>query len=136
MRPEIDCGRFPIKRVVGESVEVEADIFGDGHDVVRAVLKYRADDQSDWQEVPLEPLVNDQWRGSFLVDRVGCWQYTVEAWIDRFQSWHRDFLKRVAAAQVAYVDLLIGAELVEAAAEGANGNDRTRLIEWSTQFAG
>ncbi len=134
VRPEIECGRFPIKRVVGESVEVEADIFGDGHDVVRAVLKYRADDQSDWQEVPLEPLVNDQWRGSFVVDRVGRWQYTVEAWIDRFQSWHRDFLKRVAAAQVAYVDLLIGAELIEAAAEGAKGNDRTRLVEWSTQL--
>ena len=130
VRPEVEGGRFPIKRVVGESVEVEADIFGDGHDVVRAVLKFRGDGESDWQEVPFEPLVNDHWRASFPVDHIGCWQYTVEAWTDRFQSWHRDFLKRFAASQVAHVDLLTGAELVEEAAGRAAGDDRTHLMEW------
>ncbi|HEY0788691.1 MAG TPA: maltotransferase domain-containing protein, partial [Thermoanaerobaculia bacterium] len=63
--PEIDCGRFPVKRVPGEPVVVEADIFADGHDVLAAILLYKADGDRDWMRVPMEALVNDRWRGAF-----------------------------------------------------------------------
>ncbi|MGH2706896.1 MAG: maltotransferase domain-containing protein, partial [Actinomycetota bacterium] len=83
--PEIDAGRFPIKRTVGERVIVEADIFADGHDALTAVLRYRrAGDR--WQELPMAPLDNDRWRGTFAVSRLGRYHYTVKAWIDRFGS--------------------------------------------------
>ena len=148
--PQVDAGRFPIKRVVGESVTVEADVFGDGHDAVTAVLRYRfvesrpdgesgqagdpRQDADRWQEVPMVPLVNDRWRGRFTVDHIGTWQYTVVAWVDRFLTWHHDLQKRVAAKQVTAVDLAIGAELVDSAAQRAAGDDRQRLVQWAQRL--
>lgn len=129
VRPEIAAGRFPIKRVVGERVVVEADVFGDGHDAVAAVLRYRADGDR-WQEAHMLPLVNDRWRAEFTVDRIGTWHYTIVAWIDQFLTWHHDLKKRVTAKQVTSVDLAIGAELVESAVERAEGDDRERLAHW------
>ena len=138
--PEIDGGRYPIKRIVGQTVLVEADIFTDGHDVISGVLQYRHVDESrssdrkpdegDWQEVPLEFLVNDHWRAEFPVERVGRYEYGLLAWIDRFLSWHRDFQKRVAAGQDVSIDLRIGAELVHAAAEESPADVRDRLGTW------
>ncbi len=130
VRPQIDGGRFPIKRVVDDEVTVEADIFVDGHEVLRAVLKYRLDSESTWQETAMEPLVNDGWRSSFRVDREGTYLYTVEAWVDQFGSWHRDFRKRVLANQAAPIDLQTGAQLVEAVMPRAEETDRRRLEEW------
>ena len=99
--PEIDGGRFPIKRTVGEQVEVAADIFADGHDTLAAVVRYRRVGQSfqldkeagqagkpdlrgDWQEVPMAELGNDRWLGRFQVTDLGRYEYTLEAWIDHF----------------------------------------------------
>src|SRR5215510_4082475 len=70
VKPEIDCGRFPAKRTVGETMTVEADIFADGHDALLAVLLHRKERASTWTETPMQPLVNDQWRGTFEVDEV------------------------------------------------------------------
>lgn len=129
--PEIDCGRFPIKRRVGEKVIVEADAFTDGHDAVSCVLLYRSGSASDWAEVEMEPLGNDRWRGEFVVTELGHAEYTVQAWVDRFKSWRRDFAKRVEADQDVSVDLLIGANLVAAAAERARGADAARLSSYA-----
>ncbi|GIX47338.1 MAG: hypothetical protein KatS3mg131_1549 [Candidatus Tectimicrobiota bacterium] len=71
VKPEIDSGRFPIKRTVGEEVVVEADIFADGHDVLAAVLRYRPGHAAAWQETPMAPLVNDRWRGPLYRRRAG-----------------------------------------------------------------
>lgn len=65
VRPEIDCGRFPIKRVKGDVVEVEADVFADGHDDIRCCVLYRREGEREWKEVPMEAVGNDRWRGSF-----------------------------------------------------------------------
>jgi starch synthase (maltosyl-transferring) len=119
--PEVDGGRYPIKRVAGDSVVVEADIFTDGHDVLHCVLLYRAASESSWSEVSMTFLTNDRWRGSFTVADVGEYRYTVQAWVDRFKTWQRDMEKRIAAGQNVTVDLLIGAELVEAATRRASG---------------
>ena len=119
--PEIEDGRFPIKRVVGGRVVVTADIFTDGHDAVSAVLLYRRSGDSEWVEVPMVPEVNDRWHGSFTVLEVGEYEYTLQAWIDHFESWRSGFIKKVEAGQDISVDILIGAKLVdEVAARAAN----------------
>jgi starch synthase (maltosyl-transferring) len=127
VRPEIDCGRFPIKRVIGERVVVEANIFADGHDAITGVLLYRHERERRWREVPLEERVNDRWRASFEADRLGRYHYGLTAWIDPFKSWRRDMVKRIAAGQDIAVDLKIGAALVAEAADRAKGSARRQL---------
>ncbi len=118
--PEIDCGRFPIKRVVGEAVVVEADVFADGHDVLAAALLHRREGEEAWSERPMAPLGNDRWRAAFPVTDLGRYRYTVAGWVDRFASWRRDLEKRLAAGQEVAVDLAIGAELLRRAAGRAS----------------
>jgi len=125
--PQIDCGRFPVKRTVGEALTVEADAFTDGHDVIACVLLVRREDEDDWREVPMEPLVNDRWRARVILDAPGRWLYSMEAWVDRFESWRRDLVKRIDAGQDVTVDLQIGAGLLRDAASRAATDDRARL---------
>ena len=125
--PEIQSGRFPIKRTIGEDVEVTADIYADGHDVLRAVLLHRPVSQRDWEEVPMQPLVNDRWQAKFVVSAEGIHLYTLKAWLDPFQSWSRGFSKKLEAGQDISLDLLTGVQLVQAAAKRASGEDAERL---------
>src|SRR5207249_9724742 len=106
VHPEIDCGRFAIKRTIGEAVVVEADIFSDGHDLVDAVLLHRKEGDRTPAETPMVALGNDRWRGAFAVDTVGRYRYTLRAWVDRFGTWRRDLQKRVEAGQDVGIDLL------------------------------
>lgn len=129
--PQIDGGLFPIKRTIGEMVIIEADIFTDGHDAVVAYLHHRHQDEEAWRQTPLRPLVNDRWCAQFPAERLGRYLYTVEAWVDRFVSWRRDFAKRIEAGQDLTVEFLIGAELVAAASHRAQGADAKQLREWS-----
>jgi len=99
--PEIDCGRFPIKRVIGEAVQVEASVFGDGHDSVSSRLLYKPDAETEWNAVAMTPIGNDRWRAEFRVSSIGRYRYTVEGWIDHFKTWRADLAKRLAAAQNA-----------------------------------
>jgi starch synthase (maltosyl-transferring) len=132
--PEVDCGRFPIKRIVGDEVVVEADAFADGHDVVVAVLRDRpAGASGEWRETPMTSIHNDRWRATFTVDRVGRHEYQVVAWTEAWQTWRGDLQKRLDAGQDVKVDLLIGAALVEAAAVRATtGADQRSLAEAAT----
>ncbi len=123
VKPEIDGGRFPIKRAVGEKVVVEADIFTDSHDALSCVLLHRKDDESQWEEVPMDFIVNDRWRGEFTVTELGQYRYTVQAWVDHFKSWRQGLLKKCEAGLDVSVDLLTGADLVEAASRRAAGSD-------------
>ena len=125
--PRVDDGRSPIKRVVGDVVTVEADAFADGHDVVTVRLRQRAPGARTWTEIPMDPLGNDRWRASFAVERLGRHEYTVAAWTDAWTTWRRDLRARIEAGQDLTVDLLIGADLVGAAAARATGADRKRL---------
>ena len=131
VQPEIDAGRFPIKRVIGESVVVEADVFADGHDALTGLLLYRREKESEWSAVPLEHVDNDRWRASFVVHELGRYRYTLTAWVDHFKSWHRDLAKRITAAQDVSIDLLIGADLIRAAGKRAKGQDAERLAAWA-----
>ncbi len=134
--PQVDCGRFPIKRVVGDSVVVEADIFGDGHDVIAGALHYRLGEAGEWLRSSMRPLVNDRWTGEFPIEQIGNYQYKVVGWVDRFGTWKRDLAKRIAAGQDVGVELLIAADLVHAASERAQGRDREQLAEWDRRLRG
>jgi starch synthase (maltosyl-transferring) len=130
--PESDCGRFPVKRTVGEELAVAADIFAEGHDQLAAVVKYRAAGAGEWSESPMVPLVNDRWTGRFTVTALGRYEYTIEAWVDRFASWLKEVSKKSEAGQDLASELLEGAEHVAAAAERAGGPD----ADWLRERAG
>src|SRR5690242_10481188 len=125
--PEVDGGRFPIKRVVGERVIVEADVFTDGHEAVSCAVLYRKEGAADWTEVPMTALVNDRWRAEFLVTELCRYEYTFQGWLDHFKHWSSNLAKRIEAGQDVGIDLLIGAEHVADALGRATGADATRL---------
>jgi len=97
--PELDGGTFPPKRTVGSQVDVWADVFADGHDVVRAAVRFRGPHTRRWSETPMEPIGNDRWHGRFPVDELGRWQFTVVGWIDRFASWRSELQRKVDVGQ-------------------------------------
>jgi starch synthase (maltosyl-transferring) len=131
--PEVDCGRFAIKRVAGETVAVEADVFADGHDQVACRILYQQGSE-DLQSSPMKPIGNDRWRGEFTVANLGRYHYTVEGWIDRFQSWRSALENRIAAGQDVHLDLRIGADLVEGAASRASDHDAVVLRQWAQRI--
>ena len=109
--PRVDCGQFPVKRVVGEAVIVEADAFADGHDVVCCELLYRFERETSWTEVPMSALPDDRWMARFVPREVGRYLYTVRAWVDHHATWRRDVAKKKAAGQDLTVELLRGKQL-------------------------
>jgi starch synthase (maltosyl-transferring) len=109
-RPSLDCGRWPAKCTLGETFEVGATIFAEGHDVLRAAVRHRAPGARKWRETPMEHLGNDRWQGEFTVDRLGRWHYSFVAWVDRFASWRYELERKVEAGQ---------ADLTSELAEGA-----------------
>src|SRR5262245_6227190 len=153
--PEIDAGRFPIKRTVGEQITVSADVFADGHDVLAGVVKYRhlpgpkgpglpqgpglpdttvgrvLLDPPLWQEVPLVARDNDRWEATFTVTELGEYDYTIEAWVDRFGSWLKALVAKADAGQDVSSELLEGAEIVQSAVGSgfSRTDDNLRLLE-------
>ena len=133
--PEIEAGRFPIKRVIGENVVVEADIFADGHDSLAAVLKFRAEENPGWSETPMESLANDRWRGEFVTAKLGNYFYTIEAWVDQFKSWQADLQKKLAAGSDVSIEMQAGAKLIETAAQRATSRDAENLLSWAKELS-
>ena len=133
LSPLIDGGRYPLKRIVGDDLAVEADIFKDGHDVVAAALKWRLTGDSRWQETAMSFVDNDRWRGTCNFISVGLYEYTVEAWTDTFRSWRDEFTKKLAAGiQNLTAEALEGAELIESASKRSHvAEDSSRLRELS-----
>ncbi len=135
VEPIVDCGRFALKRIVGEKVFVQADVFADGHDVVRVVLLSRKPGAERWDESPMTSPGNDRWQGEFVVAEIGCYHYAIQAWVDRFETWCSDLQKRIEAGQDISVDLRIGAQWVSQAALRASGDDASRLRHWQSVLA-
>ena len=125
--PELDGGRFPVKRVVGQTVTVGADVFAEGHDRLVAMLRFRRAGEDAWQEVPMEPRVNDRWEATFTVTELGTYEYGVHAWVDEFASWRSALGKKYDAGRDVSSELLEGAGLLERVAERASGADRQWL---------
>jgi starch synthase (maltosyl-transferring) len=143
--PAVDGGRYPVKRIAGEAVVVEAHCFADGHDRLRVVLRWQAIDADEAFEVDMKPQPNDRWTAEFTPPRAGRYRYTAVAWVDPFESWRRELERREDDADIR-VALGVGAVLIdEAAARAAAGNaaahplsavtaDAAILSEWSAQL--
>ncbi len=121
--PEIDGGAFLAKRIVGDRLRVEADIFVDGHDLLAAQVLYRRAAEADWKIAAMQPLVNDRWQAEFPLPELGCYLYTIEAWIDRFRTWQRDVQVKAEAGQDLAVEFLMGADLIAQAQKQAAPRD-------------
>ena len=118
--PLIDGGRFPVKRIVGERVEVWADVYRDGHDVVAAALVWRREQDREWQRAAMTHHGNDRWVGSFLPDQPGRYVYAIEAWTDEFATWRHGFeLKQTAGADLS-LDAIEGAGMLTKAQSGGH----------------
>ncbi len=97
IKPRIDCARHHVCRVIGDQVVVSAVVFADGHDQLGTQLLYRRASERRWRSSPLTPLGNDIWEGSFMVDKLGPWLFTIFGWVDHFITWESELRKRLAA---------------------------------------
>jgi starch synthase (maltosyl-transferring) len=131
--PSVDGGRFPIKRIAGEAVAIEAHCFADGHDKLRVVLRWSDAGASDEYEVEMRPQANDVWQAEFTPPRAGRYRYTVWAWVDPFESWRHELERRDDRADIR-VALQVGGALIDEVAARASGGDAAILAEWSAQM--
>ncbi len=135
----IDCGRYPSKRTIGDSVAVSADIFADGHDVLRAVVKCCSPGEEGWRESPLHRIDahvdGDRWAGEFAVDALGRWSWTIEAWVDAFASWRDELRRKIDAGEPDLSgELSEGIVLLERAAKRARGADKRAINQALTRL--
>ena len=131
--PAVDGGRFAVKRVVGERVEVTAHCFADGHDVLRVMLQWHEEEQTDVHEVPMKPLGNDVWSAAFTPPELGRYRYTVSAWVDTFESWRHELTRRIDDDDIRMA-AQVGAIEIAAAAQRASGADRAALLRWASNL--
>lgn len=130
VRPELDGGAFPLKRRIGESIDVVGHVLADGHAHLDVVLCYRKL-AGTWLEVPMRDLGNDEFAASFKPESVGIYEFRLIGWIDPFRNWHIGFVKKAEAGDADIgVELLMGAALVKSAAERAKGEERDTLEGW------
>ena len=134
VEPQINCGLFAIKRITGDLVAVEADVFGDGHDHVRARLLWKQEGASSWESVDMRPLGNDRWRAEFTVDKIGRYRYTLVGEVDHFETWQSDLKKRVEAGQDLAVPFATGAALLDQVQPRANKQDSAKLASWAKKL--
>jgi starch synthase (maltosyl-transferring) len=134
LTPAVDCGRYSIKREVGGILEVEADIFKDGHEVLVAYLKYRRPGERAWRETPMRHVDNDRWAGAFTLEALGRYHYTIEALAEPFRSWLADLEKRHEGGQDLASALGEGVALIRAAAERGTGDDRRALSTYADRI--
>jgi starch synthase (maltosyl-transferring) len=136
IKPCLDGGRYPIKRIVGEELKVSADIFKEGHDEICAVLKWRKKGRSDWYQTPLRPTTNDRWEGVCYFIENARHEYTIEAWQDEFRSWQIEYGKKATAGWTDLAtELTEGSIIVEkAAARARHKQDREQLLTFARQL--
>ena len=113
IQPQINCGDYPVKRVVDEIVQVNADIFGDGHDIIQASVFYKHQKQKNWNEARMCPGNNDHWEGIFSVEKQGTYQFYIQGWEDHGLNWHHGIVKKIQDGQHVKSELLEGAELLK-----------------------
>ena len=127
--PQVENGRFPVQRVAGEELVVQADVFGDGHGEVAAVLLFRRQSEPLWQEIPMHRLENDRWQAAFTLVEPGLYLYTIAGWLNGFATWQKDLGKKHDAGQDVSVEILIGVALLEEAAQDAQAPGAALLRE-------
>lgn len=137
VQPLVDGGLYPAKRTIGETVEVFASIFGDGHDHIRASLLFKKEGSKKWNTIELQPTFNDDWKASFNVDEQGKYIFTIHAWIDHFDTWYDGFKKKAAAKVDVKVELMEGINFLKTLAEKARLSDvqgKANLLNLATKL--
>jgi starch synthase (maltosyl-transferring) len=134
VEPTVAGGDFAVKRVVGDTVTVSANVYTDGHEPLGVELRWRAADESDWHAVPMAPLGNDRFEARFTLERLGSHRFAVEGWLDRFGGFRRDYAKKRDAGVAQGVDAAEGLALVAAAAERAGGDLGAALERWRAEI--
>lgn len=127
--PKIEGGDFAIKRIVGDVVTISADVFTDGHSLVAANLLFRKSEQVDWQEVPMSEVGNDRWSGQFLVEALGIYFYTLQAWVDYFKNWQQEIEKKFNANIHVQPEIEMGLKMLEEALKHKHQTELKRF--WS-----
>jgi len=136
LRPAVDGGRFAVKRVVGEWVDVEADVICDGHDRLACELRFRRVGEAEWRGVRMSESHNDVWRARFSPDEAGAWEYSVQAWVDPFITWAHDLRARLRAGQDVGIDLQIGSGIVRDHAQTGARSSGSALARWADRLGG
>ena len=129
--PEIDDSRFPVKRALGETLPIQAHVFSDGHDRIEVRLRYRHQAEPEWRELPMRELGNDEWQAEIRLEKLGSYECLAVAWIDHFVTWLEGFRKKADGGEELDVELRIGADLLDAAAQRAPEHAAKRLREWA-----
>jgi starch synthase (maltosyl-transferring) len=134
--PTVDGGRYPAKRCIGDIVNVSVDVFRDGHELLRTVVRYRAPTSEDWREAELKPIDRHidgvRWGGEFQVDEIGRWLYTIEAWTDLYGTWRDELARKVAAGQHDLAgEISEGVVLLQDALRRASSAEEHGLIEYA-----
>lgn len=127
IRPQVDCGRYRAKAIAGDQVRVAADIFRDGTAELGAVVRFRGPGATRWSEAPLAYFENDRWTGSFRPERIGRYQYSIQAWTDWFATWRSGLEKKAAAGQDVSLELAEGALLLEGRSPAVPASQRSKL---------
>jgi starch synthase (maltosyl-transferring) len=125
--PQLDCGAFQIKRIIGQKVVVTADVFSDGHDVLESCVKFKHEKDESWQEVRMTPTVNDEWIAEFKVEKQGSYTYFVEGWVDYALNWQHGTERKIQDNQHVKSEFLEGAEYVRAVQKLADDSENEYL---------
>ncbi len=134
VQPELDGGRYPVKRIVGEMLEVTADIFKEGHDTIAAKLQYKIFDEKTWQETPMHHVDNDQWAGSFPLTANTRYAFTVGAYVKTYETWKIELEKKHGVLPDMTSELLEGHAQLTEALSLSKGSDRTTLTTWLSKW--
>jgi starch synthase (maltosyl-transferring) len=132
--PKVENGEYPAKAIQGDPVNLSADIFSDGHNELDASVWIKHKSEKQWKEFLLEPTWNDRWTYAFTPTKLGYYQFEVHGWLDHYKTWQKAFDKKVKANQDINVELLIGAEILEAAANKSKGKTAEELLGWSEKL--
>lgn len=132
--PQIDNGAYAIKRVPNETIKVKAHVFGDGHDIVSALLLHRKVGTKQWIESDFSEVKNDEWEGTFTSGQPGMFEYTVAAWIDHPLTWHHGFIKKAEVGENLELELRIGADLLKKISKKASSAKKKYLSDTALLF--
>jgi starch synthase (maltosyl-transferring) len=134
LSPQIDCGAYFIKRIVGQTINVSADVFSDGHDIIECCVKFKHESDENWQEVRMVPRESEQWTATFKVEKQGLYSYFVEGWVDYALNWQHGTERKIQDNQYVKSELLEGAEYVNSIMNLANDSEKEYLVKLAAYF--
>ncbi|PKP12241.1 MAG: alpha-1,4-glucan--maltose-1-phosphate maltosyltransferase [Bacteroidetes bacterium HGW-Bacteroidetes-3] len=132
--PKINDGEFYIKRVINQIVTVNANVLGDGHDIIAASVLYKAEKDKKWSEVRMQPLNNDEWTASFVVRKQGFYEYKVEGWVDYALNWQHGITRKIEDFQQVQSELLEGIEYLNAIVDNVSETEKTYVVKLMQLF--